>query len=77
MPELSNELQEAIVHVGTQIRDIRMKRGLSQSELAAKIGVRQPIISRIEKGEHVPTWRNLERITRALDAHVSVGVHDK
>ena len=74
MPNISDELTAAVQDVGRKLREIRMQRGLSQAEIANIIGVRQPIISRIEKGTHIPTWRNLERISRALDATLSVDV---
>jgi len=71
---ISDELTNAVKEVGQKLKQIRMERGLSQAEIANIIGVRQPIISRIEMGTHVPTWRNLERITRALDAELHVNV---
>jgi len=71
---ISDELTNAVKEVGQKLKQIRMERGLSQAEIANIIGVRQPIISRIEMGTNVPTWRNLERITRALDAELHVNV---
>jgi transcriptional regulator with XRE-family HTH domain len=70
----TQELQQSIAAVGEQIRVRRVAKNLSQSELAQLVQTRQPVISRIEKGTHVPTWRNLERIAKVLDARVEVGV---
>jgi transcriptional regulator with XRE-family HTH domain len=70
----SDELQEAVKNIGQEIKTLRIDRELSQSEVARTIGARQPLISRIEKGTHVPTWRNLEKIARALKAKVEVHI---
>ena len=72
MDQISSKLENEIKELGHKIKDLRVAKGLSQTELAESIGVRQPIVSRIEKGTHVPTWRNLERIARALGTEISV-----
>ena len=46
----------------------RKSLGLSQSELAAKAGVRQETISRIESGKHSVTVRTYDKIFHVLDA---------
>ena len=38
-----------------QFRDLRKTIGLNQTELAAKLGMTQPMVSRIERGEREPT----------------------
>lgn len=48
------------------IRLFREKEGLTQRELAARAGVRQPHISRWETAEVEPTRPNLEKLARAL-----------
>jgi ribosome-binding protein aMBF1 (putative translation factor) len=52
----------------------RTKRGWSQTELAEAIGTRQPVISRLERGEGNPSLRTLERIAEALDVPLSVSM---
>ena len=39
----------------TEFRAIRRKLGLNQTELAARLGMTQPMVSRIERGEREPT----------------------
>ena len=46
----------------------RKSLGLSQSELAAKAGVRQETISRIESGKHSVTVKTYDKIFDALEA---------
>ena len=43
-------MDERIKVLGAAIREARLKRGLSQTELAAMIGTDQAAISRIENG---------------------------
>ena len=39
----------------SEFRAIRQALGLTQTELAAKLGMTQPMVSRIERGEREPT----------------------
>jgi ribosome-binding protein aMBF1 (putative translation factor) len=50
----------------------REKKHLTQTELAKKIGSKQPVISRIENGTSKPTVSLLEKIANALDAKLIV-----
>ena len=52
----------------------RLKRGWSQTKLAEEIGSRQPVISRIERGEGNPSLKTLQRIADALDLSLSVSM---
>jgi ribosome-binding protein aMBF1 (putative translation factor) len=52
----------------------RVRKGMTQTSLARAIGVRQPVIARIESGEHVPTIETLIKIASALDIEIMVGI---
>ncbi len=52
----------------------RMKRGWSQTDLAQAIGSRQPVISRLERGEGNPSLQTLQKIARALDLSLKVSM---
>jgi ribosome-binding protein aMBF1 (putative translation factor) len=52
----------------------RMKRGWSQTELAAAVGTRQPVISRLERGDSNPSLETLSRIAKALDLSLKVSM---
>jgi ribosome-binding protein aMBF1 (putative translation factor) len=52
----------------------RLRKGLTQAELAEKIGTRQPVISRLERGEGNPSLDTLQRIAGALDVSLSVSL---
>jgi transcriptional regulator with XRE-family HTH domain len=60
--------------VGEQVKILRREQHLTQAQLAARVGTRQPIIARLEAGQHVPTWRTLERVAKALGASVQVSL---
>jgi transcriptional regulator with XRE-family HTH domain len=52
----------------------RTRNGMTQTALARAIGVRQPVIARIESGEHVPTIETLIKIANALDIESMVAI---
>ena len=46
-----------------QFRDLRKTLGLNQTELADRLGMTQPMVSRIERGEREPTNQQGAAIT--------------
>lgn len=56
--------------VALQVIHLREEHGLTQAELAARCGIDQGDISRIERGTTSPTVRTLQRIAEALGADV-------
>ncbi len=46
----------------------RLKMGLTQTELAIRIGTEQPAISRIERGQAGTSIRTINKIAKALKA---------
>ncbi|OGY21943.1 MAG: hypothetical protein A2126_01010 [Candidatus Woykebacteria bacterium GWB1_45_5] len=46
--------------------EIRVKKNLSQEELAEKVGMKQPVISRIESMHSLPSVATLKKISKAL-----------
>lgn len=55
------------------IIDKRLKKKMSQAQLAKKVGTRQSAISRLESGESNPSFKFLQKVARALDSglHIS------
>lgn len=49
------------------IRELRKALGLSQAELAARVGTTQVTVSGWERGNHVPSGENLRKLAEALD----------
>jgi transcriptional regulator with XRE-family HTH domain len=50
---------------GSFLREIRVSRGLSQTELASLVGMEQPNLSAYEQGRRVPTIQTVHRIATA------------
>lgn len=57
-----------------QILDKRLKRGISQKDLAKKIGTGQSAISRLESGKYNPTISFLKKISEALGSKLEVKI---
>ena len=51
---------------------LRLDKGLSQEELAARAGMRQSVISRIENGESEPRIETVNKIAKALNRKVKI-----
>jgi ribosome-binding protein aMBF1 (putative translation factor) len=60
--------------IGHAVRERRLELGLSQVELAARAGMTQPALSRLEAGGVIPTIPLLERISAALNADLIVEI---
>lgn len=58
--------------LGEEVRRLREATGLTQSELARRIGSTQPAVARLEAGGVAPTIETLERIAAALDLELAV-----
>jgi transcriptional regulator with XRE-family HTH domain len=55
----------------------RGQLGLSQAQLAKRMGTSHSAISRIESGQHPTTVQTLRRLADALDTHLVVGFADE
>lgn len=60
--------------VGVAVFGYRVKHGLSQTQLAKQLGLRQPHVSRLESGEHNPTPEMLQRLASKLGLRVVLEV---
>lgn len=52
--------------------EARMKRGVTQKELAQKIGTKQSVISRLEIGRANPTVSFLKKLAQALNTNLEI-----
>ena len=59
------------MYLSMQLSKIRKAKGLSQVRLAEMVGVEQPTISRIERGDDGVTLRQLKAVSFALGVTVS------
>lgn len=66
------EEEEARLQLAELVYAARTSAGLTQTDLAARIGARQSVISAIENGAQVPTIPMLRRIAAAVDRDLSI-----
>jgi transcriptional regulator with XRE-family HTH domain len=59
------------MNIGGRIRFYRRLKGCSQGELATRLGMAAPQLSRYERGRTQPGTRVLSRIARGLGVPVS------
>lgn len=57
-----------------QIARLRVLRGMTQKQLAEKVGTKQPSIARLESGQTEPKISFLRRVAQALDARVEIHI---
>ena len=62
----------AELDVIAQIIKTRKAKGLTQKDVADKSGLTQQMVSRIEKREYPPNYKNLIKIADALDAKLEL-----
>lgn len=68
MKKYSNkEINLLSLQVGCNIRLERLRKGLSQEELALAIGSNSTMIGRIERAENVTAWQNLLKVSQELN----------
>jgi transcriptional regulator with XRE-family HTH domain len=67
-PEVGTDLAPVVGH---NLRELRMKRGLSLEKLSQKSGVSRAMLGQIELGQSAPTINVLWKVARALDVTFS------
>ncbi len=60
--------------IGEQLKDERLKAGMTQEELAEKIGTKKSFISRVEKGKADIQLSTLVKVFRGVGREISVRV---
>lgn len=50
----------------------RVKKGITQKELAQRMGTKQSVISRLESGDANPSIVFLQKIAKALNYHLEI-----
>ena len=66
-PDILNASAAASRRLGCRLRELRIQRGLSVRNLAAKIGSHYPIVYRLEAGDKTPALETLIIYAQALD----------
>lgn len=61
--------------VAIQVIKYRAAHGLSQSELARRLGVSQAVVGRLELGEHEPKIATLSKLAGTLGLRFNIEIH--
>ena len=64
-------LEEEFV-LESAVIDARNRAGLTQKELAKKMGTTQPVVARLESGRVRPSMRTLERLAEATGSRLLI-----
>ena len=72
------EARTAIMDAAQEIRNMRLRAGLTQTQLARQAGMSQPEISRLEAGvgNQGPSVETLSRLARACDNRFVMKMQD-
>src|SRR6476620_7813927 len=66
-------LAESSAHIAAQLIALRERRGLKQTQLAARLGTQQPAISRVERADYRSwSFNTLRRLADTMDARIRV-----
>lgn len=60
-----------LLQLGTRVKDLRMKKSLTQVELASKCGLDRNYIGMLERGERNPSYVTLLKICQGLGISLS------
>lgn len=75
--QFQNEYQSQLpeLQLASQIIEARIKKNLSQTELATRINSGQAVISRLENMSSKPSLSLLTKVAKALDTkfHITIG----
>lgn len=66
MPKITSTEGKEFAEIGNLVRNLRLRRGLSQSDLAHSAGINNSYLSRIENGERRPSPKILRRFSEIL-----------
>ena len=69
--EVSREMEPEF-QAAREVMRLRLDQGLTQKELAERIGTQQASISRLERAAYKPNVAFLQRVAEALDARVEI-----
>jgi DNA-binding XRE family transcriptional regulator len=73
---MASDLVESFDDLLSGLIDLRVAKGLTQAEVASRMGVTQPAIAALEAHDANPTITTLVRYAHALHAKVSISVSD-
>lgn len=73
-PEFVDAYEESVEEfaLAREIIKARASAGLSQQELARKMGTTQSVVARLESGHHLPSMSTLKKLAKATGTKLSI-----
>lgn len=63
-------MKNDVTKFGKALREIRLKKKMSQGDVAEKLGVHRSYISELERGKRNPSLLTIKKIAKALEVSV-------
>ena len=67
----------SLKHMGASLRQLREEAGLSQFDLAQRLGISYQAVQRIESGRNGANVRTLERFAKALGLMLAIEMREQ
>jgi ribosome-binding protein aMBF1 (putative translation factor) len=68
----AHEALEQELVLASAVMDVRTRAGLTQAQLARKMGTTQPVVARLESGRTRPSMRTLGRLAEATGSRLRI-----
>ncbi|MHB1219739.1 MAG: helix-turn-helix transcriptional regulator [Alphaproteobacteria bacterium] len=72
----SNDSAALAAQCARKLLDLRANSAETQKQLATRLGMTESMISRLERGDHVPSLKTLCRIADAFGRHIEIVFHE-
>lgn len=72
----SNDSAALAAECARKLLELRADTGETQKQLAARLGMTDSMISRLERGNHVPNLKTLCRLADAFGRHLEIVFHE-
>jgi len=59
------------IELGNAIKNVRKKRGMSQSSFAKRLGVTQGYISKVEAGKTMPNFKFIQKVRTKYQLNIN------
>ena len=69
--QLRMDKKEVLIRLGERVKEIRIQKGLTQTELANRIGKDHPSINKLENGKVNPSYYFLYEVATGLGISVN------
>jgi transcriptional regulator with XRE-family HTH domain len=73
---VANDSSMLAAHCARKLLELRARTGETQKQLAARLRMTESMISRLERGDHVPSLKTLCRIADAFQRRLEIVFHE-